>query len=80
MEDAEQAANGLRKRWDLGVDPIVNVTSVLEAQLIHVVEIESLDGFDGLSASAHDEDGRIIVVAVASRVGSAGDRQRFNRH
>lgn len=78
VEDAEQAANDLRSRWNLGVDPISNVTSVLESHLIHVVEIESLDGFDGLSASAHDEEGRTIAVAVASRAGVAGDRQRFN--
>ncbi|MCL4368774.1 MAG: XRE family transcriptional regulator [Actinobacteria bacterium] len=78
VEDAESAARELRKRWDLGIDPISSVTSVLEAHLVHVVEIDSLDGFDGLSASAYDEEGRIVAVAVASRTGLAGDRQRFN--
>jgi len=78
VEDAEQAANDLRMLWNLGVDPIANVTSVLEAHLVHVVEVDSEGRFDGLSASAQDEEGRTIAVAVASRIGVPGERQRFN--
>jgi transcriptional regulator with XRE-family HTH domain len=77
VEDAESAAENLRKKWNLGLDPISSVIGVLEDRLIHVLEIDAGDRFDGISAVARD-DHRIAAAAVVSRRGIAGGRQRLN--
>jgi transcriptional regulator with XRE-family HTH domain len=41
VEEAEAAAEGLRRSWSLGLDPIACITGVLEDRRIHVLEIES---------------------------------------
>ena len=77
-EAAEQAAESLRRAWDLGLDPIGSVVDVLEDRHCHVIELETPDGFDGVSAVARDEAGRVVAGAVVSRRGVPGDRQRLN--
>ncbi|MCL4545421.1 MAG: XRE family transcriptional regulator [Chloroflexi bacterium] len=77
-EDAEDAAEALRRSWDLGMDPIASVVDVLEDRHCHVIELVAPDGFDGISAVARDEDGHVIAGAVVSRQGVPGDRQRLN--
>lgn len=77
-EDAEDAAEALRRSWDLGMDPIASVVDVLEDRHCHVIELVAPDGFDGISAVARDEDGHAIAGAVVSRQGVPGDRQRLN--
>jgi Zn-dependent peptidase ImmA (M78 family)/DNA-binding XRE family transcriptional regulator len=49
-EDAENAAEKLRSDWNLGYDPIPNVTIMLEAHGYKVIEIETDADFDGLKA------------------------------
>ena len=78
LEDAEKAAEALRKKWNLGEDPIANVIALLEDQLIHVFEVDTpSEKFDGISALAFDE-GRLKGAAVVSRNMIAGERQRLN--
>jgi Zn-dependent peptidase ImmA (M78 family)/DNA-binding XRE family transcriptional regulator len=77
LEDAEYAAVNLRKQWDLGLDPIANVIDVLEDHLIHVLEINASERFDGISAVAYD-DRRVIAAALVARRGVAGERQRLS--
>lgn len=48
--DAEEAAQKLRKKWDLGDAPIPNVTAMLEDKGYKVIEIETDGDFDGLKA------------------------------
>jgi len=76
--DAEAAAMQLRTLWNLGLDPISDLITLLEDHLVHVLEIDSLDGFDGLSAVAQRPDVGRIAVAVVSRKAVSGDRQRFS--
>jgi Zn-dependent peptidase ImmA (M78 family)/transcriptional regulator with XRE-family HTH domain len=75
---AEDAAAELREKWKLGVDPIANLTAILEDHLVHVIEIESSDRFDGISAIAKDETGTCRAAAVVTRSGCPGERQRLN--
>lgn len=77
LEDAESAAVELRKEWDLGFAPIASVTDVLEDHLIHVLEIDASEKFDGISAFACDNE-RVVAAALVSRCGVAGERQRLN--
>lgn len=77
VEDAECAAETLRKQWNLGFDPIASVTGVLEDNLIHVLEIDANERFDGISAVAYDEQ-RVAAAAVVVRRGVAGEHQRLN--
>jgi Zn-dependent peptidase ImmA (M78 family)/DNA-binding XRE family transcriptional regulator len=78
LEEAEASADVLRQRWNLGTDPIGNVTSVLEQHGVHVVEIEATEKFDGISAVAYDEDDQVLAAAVVTRRGCPGDRQRLS--
>jgi len=78
IEDAEGAAGELRKQWNLGIDPIANVTSMLEDHFVHVIEIDASETFDGISAVAEDDEDKVIVAAVVTRRGTPGERQRLN--
>ena len=79
LTDAEKAAAELRKLWKLGEAPIANVVGLLEEQFIHVFEIDApSEKFDGISARAHDEEGKLKAAAVVSRRGLPGERQRLN--
>jgi transcriptional regulator with XRE-family HTH domain len=77
-EGAEEAAAKVRDLWKLGVDPIANVTAVLEDHLVHVIEVDAPERFDGISAVAENEEGEAKAAAVVSRAASIGDRQRLS--
>jgi transcriptional regulator with XRE-family HTH domain len=78
LEETEAAALGIRKQWHLGLDPISNVTDVLEHHSVHVIAIEAPPKFDGLSAIAYGEGGAPLAAAVVTRGGVPGERQRLN--
>jgi transcriptional regulator with XRE-family HTH domain len=78
LEDAEWAAEELRRNWNLGLDPIASFVGVLEDHSIQVVEIDADDRFAGISAIASDEEGRRLGAAVVTRRGVPGERQRLN--
>ena len=62
LDDAEKAAETLRKVWELGSDAIPSVVELLERKGIKVVEIEAPPTFSGLSAWAN-KDVPVIVLA-----------------
>jgi len=78
VEDAEHAADELRRLWNLGSDPISSVTGVLEDHDVHVIEIEADEKFDGISAVAQDESDAVIGAAIVTRQGIPGERQRLD--
>ncbi len=78
LNDAENAALALRNTLNLGIDPIANLTGVLEAHYIHIIEVEASKTFDGISAVARDANGNLLAAAIATRHGVPGDRQRLN--
>ncbi len=77
-QDAEHAAEKIRADWSLGLDPIANLTAILEDHLVHVIQVEAPEKFDGISAVAEDGNGNPKAAAVVSRLGCPGDRQRLN--
>ncbi len=75
-EDVEQAANKLRKIWNLGTDPIPNVLEMLEERCLKVLSITASEAFDGLAAhignSLYEENPVIVINDFFNIV-----RQRF---
>ncbi len=78
IEDAEGAALALRQQWDLGVAPVTNLVGVLEDHFIHIIEVEAIETFDGISAVVRDNDKNVLSAAIATRRGTPGDRHRLN--
>ena len=78
LDAAEAAAMTLRQRWGLGTEPITNLLDVLEAQHIHIIEVDADEGFDGISAVARDAEGRALAATIATRRGTSGDRHCLN--
>ncbi|NOK58239.1 MAG: helix-turn-helix domain-containing protein [Chloroflexi bacterium AL-W] len=78
LEDVEEAAEAIRKRWDLGSEPISNVVTVLEDHHVYVLQVEAKEDFDGIAAVAHDDGQQILAAIVATRQGISGERQRLN--
>ncbi|MES2536743.1 MAG: XRE family transcriptional regulator [Pseudomonadota bacterium] len=70
-DDAEKAAEQLRKLWHSGFDSIENLTELLEYQGLKVVSLDAPEKFDGLSATV---DSHSVVILNKNR---PGDRQRF---
>ncbi len=66
-DEAEEAADSLRDRWQLGRDPLPNLVELLETHGIKVYETEleenDCDGF-----SANTEIGPVIVLALKNNV------------
>lgn len=62
LEEAEKAADDLRKQWKLGRDPLANLSELLESKGIKVFEMDFLtDDFNGFSAET--EAGPVIVIS-----------------
>jgi Zn-dependent peptidase ImmA (M78 family)/DNA-binding XRE family transcriptional regulator len=78
IEEVEQAALDLRMKWKLGLDPISNITELLENNFINVIFIDNENSFDGISAYAYSNDSRIKSAAVVSKNNIPGERQRLN--
>jgi transcriptional regulator with XRE-family HTH domain len=78
LDGVEERADELRRRWNLGDDPVARMTDVLEDHHVHVAEIDASERFDGLAAVARSEDGMVRAAAVVSRRGVPAARQRLN--
>jgi Zn-dependent peptidase ImmA (M78 family)/DNA-binding XRE family transcriptional regulator len=72
VEDAEAAAEKLRSAWELGLDPIENLTQLLEDQGIKVGVVDGYVHFDACTFLA----GQAPVIVTKANL--PGDRQRFN--
>ncbi len=70
-EDVEGAAAEVRRRWELGSGPIVNLLGLLEDKGIRVYETRGIEGFEGLSGRFGD------VPFVAVSMERPADRIRF---
>ena len=76
IEDAERPATLVRKAWNLGGDPISNMTELLEERGIKVFKIDLPERVDGLTCHVRREDGDYVPVVVCSSAKSI-ERQRF---
>ncbi len=78
IEDVESFAIDLRSKWKLGLDPISNLTELLENNFVHVMFIDNAKSFDGISALAYANDTQLKAAAVVSKNHIPGERQRLN--
>jgi Zn-dependent peptidase ImmA (M78 family)/transcriptional regulator with XRE-family HTH domain len=69
--EVETAAIEVRRRWELGSGPVVNLLGLLEDKGVAVYETRGIDGFDGLSGRF----GTAPFVAVSRDL--PADRVRF---
>lgn len=76
-DEIEAFSDQVRNAWQLGMNPIADLTDTLEGLgLLVIVVDEENPGFSGLTANARTDDGREYpIVAVSKRW--PGDRQRF---
>lgn len=75
IADAENAARAIRVHWGLGIDPIPNLSELLEERGIKILSAD-LSDIDGLTAQVKRKDGAPIPVIVIK--GSAwSERKRF---
>ncbi|HMI64939.1 MAG TPA: XRE family transcriptional regulator [Cyclobacteriaceae bacterium] len=74
-EQVEDVAIKLRTDWKLGTAPIFNLIELLEDHNIKVIEVESDDGVDGLSAWANH--GQVPVIVLNNNKLKSLDRKRF---
>jgi transcriptional regulator with XRE-family HTH domain len=72
IDQVEDVALELRENWNLGLDPIENLTQLLEDQGIKVGLVSGFEHFDACTFMA---DGSPVIVSKAEL---PGDRQRFN--
>lgn len=70
-EDAETAANDLRVAWDLGTDPIDNLTNLLEDKGIKIGIIRGIMNFDALFTEYNN------CPIIVMKDGLPRARQRF---
>lgn len=76
LDDAEEAARGLREEW-LGNDPIDDLCEVLEDRGIKVVLVEAARGYDGFAGWARRDDEAVPIIGVRHDP-EFGDRQRLS--
>ncbi len=72
FQEIEDAAEELRNAWDLGMDPIENLTTLLEDKGIKIGIIKGITQFDALSTE-YQENPIIVVKEDLPRA-----RQRFS--
>lgn len=76
LEDAETAAESVRKAWNLGGDAIPNVTELLEEHGIKVLKLDFPLSVDGLTCRVARPDQEKVPVIVGS-VSKSVERRRF---
>jgi len=72
IEQVEDVALALRENWNLGLDPIGNLTQLFEDQGI---KVGMVSGFEHFDVGTFLADGVPVIVSKAEL---PGDRQRFN--
>ena len=76
LDDAESAAQKVRQAWNLGGDPISNMTELLEGRGIKILTLDLPESVDGLTCDV-ERPGKKSVPVVVCRSGMATELQRF---
>ncbi len=71
--DVEKAAIKLRKEWNLGDNPIPNISEMLEIKGIKVIQIDDVDAVDGLAVFTSTG----IPIVVVNKKDKSIERIRF---
>lgn len=77
LDDAEQLAAELRQVWGLGIDPIPNMTELLEEKGIKVLVIELPDRVSGLTCLVERGEGKEAVPVIVVNSTMPLERRRF---
>lgn len=72
LDQVEEVALELRKAWNLGLDPIENLTQLLEDQGIKIGFVSGFEHFDACTFIADN------IPVIVTKANLPGDRQRFN--
>jgi transcriptional regulator with XRE-family HTH domain len=75
-EHAEEYANHLRLKWNLGGEPISSMTALLEEKNVRVIQIEGPDGFYGLTCRVRRPGNKPAIPVVLRRHVNV-ERDRF---
>lgn len=75
MADAESAARAIRTHWGLGIDPIQNLSELLEERGIKILSADLAD-IDGLTAKVKRKNGDPVPVIVI-KANTWAERKRF---
>lgn len=75
LASVDRAAEQLRDKWDLGLNPIPNTIELLEDNHIKVIEVESDVNLDGFSTIANDKFP--IVILNKTKLDKKTDRKRW---
>ncbi|MCB0637342.1 MAG: ImmA/IrrE family metallo-endopeptidase [Lewinella sp.] len=77
LEEAESLANELRDEWELGIDPIPNMTELLEEKGIKVLVIELPEKVSGLTCMVDRGEGKDPVPVIVVNKLFPLERRRF---
>jgi Zn-dependent peptidase ImmA (M78 family) len=75
VADAENAARAIRTHWGLGIDPIPNLSELLEERGIKILAVDLTD-IDGLTAKVRRKNGEPVPVIVI-KANTWSERKRF---
>jgi Zn-dependent peptidase ImmA (M78 family) len=75
IADAESAARAIRRHWGLGIDPIQNLSELLEERGIKILSAD-LSDIDGLTAKVKRKNGEPVPVIVI-KANTWAERKRF---
>jgi Zn-dependent peptidase ImmA (M78 family)/DNA-binding XRE family transcriptional regulator len=76
IEDAEEAADALRRLWKLGIDPIPFMAEMLEDKGVKVIALDLPENVSGSKAFVQRPQRQDLPVIVVNQ-GHNGERQRF---
>jgi Zn-dependent peptidase ImmA (M78 family)/DNA-binding XRE family transcriptional regulator len=76
VEEAEQAADALRRLWQLGMDPIPSMAELLEDKGVKVIALNLPENVSGSKAFVQRPAREDVPVIVVNQ-GHNGERQRF---
>lgn len=76
IDDADDAAQRLRDKWDIGGDPIPSMTALLEERRVRVLRIEAPDAFSGLTCQVRRPGNKASVRVIVHRHFNV-ERNRF---
>jgi Zn-dependent peptidase ImmA (M78 family) len=76
VEEAEQAADALRKLWKIGIDPIPAMAELLEDNGVKVIALDLPQAVSGSKAFA-TRGGQHPVAVIVVNKNHNGERQRF---
>lgn len=76
VEEAEAAADALRRLWKIGIDPIPAMAELLEDNGVKVIALDLPQAVSGSKAFA-SRDGQHPVAVIVVNKNHNGERQRF---